>query len=146
MVNFLVILGPAAPTELEIFNNTASQFTVRWFDEDTSSVYPVTQYRVIYGNESVFVNRTNGSKQQVILKNLNSNTQYGIKVRSLTTNFILQSDDSQEVFGITRKYTMYTMTPSPVPVLEFQRCFHETDVLQYNDVVLSCVKWITHCR
>ena len=128
MVNFLVISGPAAPTKLEIFNNTSSQLTVQWVDEDTSSVYPVAQYRVIYGNKSVFVNRTDGSTQQVILKNLSSNTQFRIKVRSLTTNFILQSDDSQEAVGITRKYTMYTMTPFPVLVLEFQRCFHETDV------------------
>ena len=79
---------------------------MQWNNGDTSSEYPVVQYRVEYGNESVLVDRTNGSTQQVILENLRSNTLYDIRVRSLTTNPIIQSDKSQGIQGITGKFLM----------------------------------------
>ena len=92
--------GPPAPDYLEVFDNQATQLSVRWIDYDASASHPVVNYRVFYGVQQT----ADSSLQQVTINNLQTNTEYhNIRIRSLTNDSIVSSDESATVAGITRK-------------------------------------------
>ena len=105
----LFILGPKPPTGIKIFNSKASELVVQWRDEDNSLIDPVTGYSVVYGidgkneNRNINVDRSSRFQHQetTTIRNLQTNTRYYFRLKSLTNNVSIQSDESTKVYRTT---------------------------------------------
>ena len=100
-----IFLGPSAPTDVTVFNNQATQLFVRWNDYNTAVFFPVTSYRLSYWNafEGPGVQYKFNTSRQIIISNLLTNSEYNIRVRCLTNNGSVTSQDSLISTGTTRE-------------------------------------------
>ena len=98
--HFTLHSGPAAPKNLSVFNNHATQLSIRWDDVHTSIV---SSYLVQYWVQSGPVQQTVSTSQLATITSLQTNTRYSIRVRSLTSDTNVTSADSQVIHGTTRK-------------------------------------------
>jgi len=103
--------GPRPPSNLEVYDVEVTQLSIRWRDEDMETTEPVVKYQLHANDVSVTVDRDSGIIQGTILRQLQSNTQYNIRVISLTATDdpIIQSDDSHHIIATTSKL-IYSFT------------------------------------
>ena len=100
--------GPPPPTNLQVIDIEATQLTIQWVDEYTSSTNPVTRYQLFVNDKrNRNVNRINATTQQATLVKLGSNNLHNIKVRSLTSTTNIRSDFSGSIPGVTGKMSAY---------------------------------------